>query len=370
MKKIVCNLLLLVSGFALAQNSILNSGSPQTFREEREAKKDSVAAPLTYGFIEDKDILKSMVVWEIIDMNDKINQPYYHNVDGLVSQNKSLYQILIDAVNSGKIKEVYADESFTTRLTPEAIAASTSAINIDDYFVQTMNEGKLDEKTATKELKNYKSVMDSDEKTINALKGYYGARLAGIYKNDKDQVIIKLDGNYYRVTQNDVTANVDQIETRSENVKLLKIMGQWYVDRRDGQMKYRLLGLAAMGPDPNGAKARAAIAGSQVENGITPDTSAVPDSIDLFWIFYPDARQVLTSNYVFNSKNVSADITFDDFLNARRFSSIIYKSDSGLGRGGNGVIDDYVPDNADGQLDESDRIKAQILQMENDLWNY
>jgi len=165
MKKIVCNLLLLVSGFALAQNSILNSGSPQTFREEREAKKDSVAAPLTYGFIEDKDILKSMVVWEIIDMNDKINQPYYHNVDGLVSQNKSLYQILIDAVNSGKIKEVYADESFTTRLTPEAIAASTSAINIDDYFVQTMNEGKLDEKTATKELKNYKSVMDSDEKT-------------------------------------------------------------------------------------------------------------------------------------------------------------------------------------------------------------
>lgn len=369
MKKIVCNLLLVVSGFALAQNSILNSSSPQTFREEREVKKDSVAAPLKYGFIEDKDILRSMVVWEIIDMNDKINQPFYHNVDGLVSQNKSLYQILIDAVNSGKIKEVYADESFTTRLSPEAIASATSAINIDDYFVQTMNEGKLDDKTAAKELKKYKSVLSSDEKNINALKGYYGSRLADIYRNDANQVIVKLDGNYYRVSQKDIDSNVDQIVTNTENVKLLKIFGQWYVDKRDSQMKYRLLGIAAMGPDPNGAKARAAIAGSQMENGVSPDTSA-PDSIDLFWVFYPDARQVLTSNFVFNSKNVSADITFDDVLNARRFSSIIYKSDNGLGRGGNGMIADYVPNDADGQLEESDRIRAQILQMENDLWNY
>ena len=57
------------------QNSILNASSPQTFREEREAKKDSIGKPLKYSFIEDKDILRSMVVWEIIDMNDKIN-PY------------------------------------------------------------------------------------------------------------------------------------------------------------------------------------------------------------------------------------------------------------------------------------------------------
>jgi hypothetical protein len=27
-------------------------------------------------------------------------------------------------------------------------------------------------------------------------------------------------------------------------------MGMWFVDKRDGQMKYRPLGIAAMGPDP------------------------------------------------------------------------------------------------------------------------
>ena len=33
------------------------------------------------------------------------------------------------------------------------------------------------------------------------------------------------------------------------------------------------------------------------------------------------------------------------------------------------VIKDYIPRDADAQLEESERIKAQILQMENDMWN-
>ncbi|WP_374330551.1 gliding motility protein GldN [Soonwooa sp.] len=369
MKKIVFNFLLLSSSFALAQTSVLNATSPEKFRQEREAKKDSLAAPLKYGFIEDKDVLKSMVVWEIIDMNDKINQPFYHNNDGLVAQNKSLYQVLIDAVTSGKIAEVYSDENFTTRLTPEGIAASTSAINVDNYFVQLMNEGKIDDKNVTKTLKGYKSVMNEDDASINALKGYYSTRLQDVYKDGKDNVIVKLDGSHFKVTQNEIVANVDQIKTSTENVKLLKIMGQWYIDKRDSQLKYRLLGICAMGPDPNGAKAQASITSSQIESGVTPEAAA-PDSIDLFWVFYPDARKVLSSNYIFNSKNTTSDITFDDVLNARRFSSIIYKSDNGQGRGGSGIIEDYVPDDANGQIEESDRIRARILQMENDLWNY
>lgn len=208
MKKIVFNFLLLSSSFALAQTSVLNATSPEKFRQEREAKKDSLAAPLKYGFIEDKDVLKSMVVWEIIDMNDKINQPFYHNNDGLVAQNKSLYQVLIDAVTSGKIAEVYSDENFTTRLTPEGIAASTSAINVDNYFVQLMNEGKIDDKNVTKTLKGYKSVMNEDDASINALKGYYSTRLQDVYKDGKDNVIVKLDGSHFKVTQNDIVANV------------------------------------------------------------------------------------------------------------------------------------------------------------------
>ena len=89
--------------------------------------------------------------------------------------------------------------------------------------------------------------------------------------------------------------------------------------------------------------------------------------IDLFWVYYPNAREVLSNAVVFNNRNLSSDITFDDILNARRFSSIIYKSGTGLG---SGTISDYIPGDAEQQLEESDRIKDQILQMENDMWNY
>jgi gliding motility associated protien GldN len=284
--------------------SILNAKSPESFRKYRDLglikQGDSMVStkiePLKYGFIDQHDVLKSMVTWEIIDMNEKINQPFYHNEDGLVSQNKSLYQILLDGINSGEIKEVYDDDSFTTRLTKEQIAAKTQNTVITNDLIDKINAG-----TATAE---------------------------------------------------DKKAGTDVYKTLSENVKLIKIKGMWYIDRRDGEMKYRLLGICAMGQDP-------ATMGQKFADK--------DELVDLFWVYYPDARKVLANNEVFNSKNLSSNISFDDILNARRFSSVIYKVDNGLG---NGVIKDYIPKDAQAQLDESDRIKNQILQMENDMWTY
>jgi gliding motility associated protien GldN len=291
--------------------NILNAKSPSTYRKYRDMLKikvgDSLVSvknkPIDYGFIEDKDVLRSMVVWEIIDMNEKINQPFYHNADGLVSSNKSLYQILLENINNGKIKEVYDDEMFTTKLTADQIQQRLKVTVETPWLIDKRNSGE-------------------------------------------------------KVTPEDIKAGTDIIETKTENVKLLKIKGMWYVDRRDGQMKYRLLGIAAMGPDPS-MMAEKTADGQSLGNK--------DELIDLFWVFYPDAREVLANQIVFNGKNLSSDITYDDVLNARRFSSIIYKSDNGLGTG---KISDYIPHDAEEQLEESERIKAQILEMENDMWNY
>ena len=291
--------------------NILNAKSPSTYRKYRDMLKvkvgDSLVSvknkPIDYGFIEDKDVLRSMVVWEIIDMNEKINQSFYHNADGLVTSNKSLYQILLDNINNGKIKEVYDDEMFSTKLSPEQIQQRLKVTVETPWLIDKKNAGE-------------------------------------------------------KLTPEDIKAGTDIIETTTEKVKLLKIKGMWYVDRRDGQMKYRLLGIAAMGPDPLMLAERTAD-GQMLGNK--------DELIDLFWVFYPDAREVLANQIVFNGKNLSSDITYDDVLNARRFSSIIYKSDNGLGTG---KISDYIPHDAEEQLEESERIKAQILEMENDMWNY
>ncbi|SIT00895.1 type IX secretion system ring subunit PorN/GldN [Chryseobacterium gambrini] len=312
MKKYISSLLVLVSGFAFSQ-TILNASSPEEFRQMRAENKqkigdsivDKKVKPLEYGFVDDKDILKSMFVWEIIDMNDKINQPfYYDNPDGLTSsQTRSLYQLLLDAATSGKIAEVYDDENFVTKLSPEGIQKRLESVRIADAAIDILNSGR-------------------------------------------------------QLTEQEKKEYTDVFKTTTDKVKVLKVMGMWFIDKRDGQLKYRPLGLAAMGPDP-------AVQGRTGPDG--QPLAGADELIDLFWIYYPSARDILANNYVYNRKNSSADLSFDDLINARRFSSVIYKSSAGLG---DGVIKDYIPRDAEDQIDESDRIKAQILQMENDMWNY
>lgn len=312
MKKYISTLLVLVSGLAFSQ-TILNAASPEEFRQMRSESLrkagDTVISnkvkPLEYGFVDDKDIYKSMFVWEIIDMNDKINQPfYYDNPNGLLATpTRSLYQLLLDGALNGDIKEVYDDENFVTRLDAEAIRKRLESVRLDEEAIDILNSGR--------------SLTEDEKKRLT-----------------------------------------DIIKTTTDKVKVLKVMGMWFIDKRDGQMKYRPLGIAAMGPDPTSV------------GRIGPDgqpLAGADELIDLFWIYYPSARDVLANNYVYNRKNSSADLSFDDVINARRFSAIIYKSSNGLG---DGTIKDYVPKNADEQLEESDRIKAQILEMENDMWNY
>lgn len=310
MKKFIFGILVFGASYSYAQ-TILNATSPEEFRKLREEnmvrKGDSIVSnenvPLPYGYINEDDVLKSIVTWEIIDLNEKLNQPFYYNSNSLEQQNKSLYQILIDGIRSGKITEVYDDDSFTTKLTPEQIDERTSRIVLTDDLINKISSG--------------------------------------------DQV-----------SEEERLEGTDVYEAKSENVKLLKIKGMWYIDKREGQMKYRLLGIAAMGKDP------------QTMGVYGPDGMPINQGeqlVDLFWIFYPDVRPLTANAAVFNSRNQSSEITFDDILNGRRFSSIIYKSSNGLG---NGVIEDYIPKDAEAQLEESDRIKNQILEMENSMWNY
>ena len=312
MKKYISSLLVIASGFAFSQ-TILNASSPEEFRQMRSENMKKVGdtvvsnkiTPLEYGFVDEKDILKSVTVWEVIDMNDKINQPfYYDNPDALLSKTtRSLYQILLDAAMDGKIDEVYDDENFTTKLSKEALQKKLESVRMDEEAIDILNSGR-------------------------------------------------------QLTEDEKKRLVDHIRTTTDKVKILKIMGMWFIDKRDGMMKYRPLGIAAMGPDPTSI-GRLDAQGKLMEGA--------NDLVDLFWIYYPKAREILANNYVFNRANSSADLSFDDVINARRFSSIIYKSSNGLG---DGTIKHYIPRDAKEQLAESDRIKAQILQMENDLWNY
>lgn len=300
MKCLFFGILSMVATLGYAQN-VLNAMSPEELREQRANKTkvteagdtvSTMAEPLSYGYIEDKDIIWSKVVWEVIDMNERLNQPYYRASDGLLTESASLYDALVEGVRSGQIEQVYDDEYFTSKMTYDQIVSRTAKKDTQQYYFDMIDAGE-----------------EADE---------------GLIFN---------------------------FEINSSDIEMVKIKGMWYIDRRLGEMKYRLLGLAIMGPD-------AQALGTEFDDGTF---------VELFWVWYPDARKVLNNYTVFNPNNSSSSITFDDLLNARRFSSVIYKAQTMYGIT---PIEDYIPKNAKGQLEESDRIRESILQSEADMWQY
>ena len=66
-------------------------------------------------------------------------------------------------------------------------------------------------------------------------------------------------------------------------------------------------------------------------------------------------------------KNSAKPISFDHLLNSRRFNATIYKEANVYG---DREIERYIPGNALMQLLESERIKDNIRNFEQDMWSY
>ena len=273
---------LLVTNYTSAQSNLLNATKVEQIGKQ---SKEKIAAdndsPLAYGFIDDRDILWSKVVWEFVDLNQKINLPYYFPIDtaNISNDRRSLFDTLLKGIRRGDLKNVYSDSFFTSKITGSEI----------------------------------------DEKLVN----------------------IRLNGDY-----------PDTFRIQTQDIEGYMIKGMWYFDKRLGELKYRLLALAPMGKDVL--------------------TLGLPDIEDeelyeLFWVFYPSARNILHKAKVFNPKNVSQPISYDHLLNARRFSSVIVREENMYG---NRKIADYIRGNSLFQLLEADRIKESIRDKEIDMWNY
>ena len=141
-------------------------------------------------------------------------------------------------------------------------------------------------------------------------------------------------------------------DIQSYDISAYLIKGLWYFDKRLGELRYRLLALAPAAPDVN---------------FIDSDDEANKQPIALFWVFFPEVRDILHEAKAFNNKNSSMPISFDHLLNSRRFNGYMYKEENVYG---DREVKEYVADNALMQLLESDRIKEKIRNFEQDMWAY
>lgn len=140
-------------------------------------------------------------------------------------------------------------------------------------------------------------------------------------------------------------------ERQTEDVKQILIKEKWFFDRQHSTLQVRIIGLCPI-----------LIQNKADENGLPTDE--IKKSLT-FWIYYPEARNILANHEIFNRFNDGQYISFDDFFYQRRFSSFIYRESNVYN---NRTIQSYAP--GIDQLYESDRIKESIFTFEHDLWEY
>lgn len=283
--------LVFASNVSFAQSNLLNAKSASEIGQKSfEETWLSPLAPKPYQYVNDRDVLFEKKVWEIIPADQKANLQYFLPLEA-GTEFKPLFDVLMDGIRSGEITEVYDFSDFSNRLPLAELEKKFTRTVISDAGVEQFN--------------------------------------LGLPVDDEYKVTYKLNSSY---------------------VQSYKIMGVWYFDRNEGELKYRLLGICPVVVD------------------IATMDSDVKQYVDLFWIFFPDARKELYKNYAYNPKNLRMKSSFDYLLNARRFNATIYKTDNIYGD--NYAINDYVKENAMLQLLEAERIKEDIREFEDDLWNY
>lgn len=290
---------MLATNTMFAQANILNAKIPEEIGMKTEAQllldNDQ---PLEYGYVGDRDILFSKMVWEKVVLDERANFPLYFPVeDNLGDDRKSLYQVLRENMESGMIPKVYADSYFTEERTLEDLEASLTMTRITDAGIDYMNENGVGEDELPEEYVIRRTIAPAD---INSY----------------------------------------------------LIKGLWYFDKRQGELKYRILGIAPAAPDVN---------------FIDDENSENSEPIAMFWIFFPEVRDILHEAKAFNNSNSASPISFDHLLNSRRFHGLIYKEENVYG---DREVKEYIAENALMQLLESERIKDKIRDFEQDMWSY
>ena len=254
-----------------------------------------------YAPLRQADVMWARYIWREIDLRQKINHPFYYPENDGVGHTIEDRKSLIDVIYSA-IKE----GSITAYGNP----------SMDDEFRQPMTP---------EEIKTIGGAKETIEEAVNW-----------------DKVA---DG---MTEEEAMERNVVVTQFNRNTVKKWRLKEEWFFDKQRSVMDVRILGMAPMQED------RDEVSG-QLTGSFSP----------LFWVWFPEAREVLINAEVFNLvKNDAERRTYDDIFWKRMFGSTIIKESSASDR----KVSEYMI-GLDGLL-EAERIKAEIFNIEHDLWEY
>lgn len=165
-----------------------------------------------------------------------------------------------------------------------------------------------------------------------------------------EAILKKFGAGTKMIDQEQPDGSVIQVPVTTEaitsEVKKVLVKELWYFDKQSSTMQVRIIGLCPV---------------RVYKKESSPDEL----QMKLFWINYNDCRTNLVQQEVYNNRNDALRLSFDDIFIRRRFSSIVMKESNVYN---NRSIGSYAK-GVDAMI-ESDRIKNEMFNWEQDLWHY
>jgi gliding motility associated protien GldN len=207
MKKVFLLILLFfIANESFGQANLLNAKNPSEIGDSSASK--AVNEFVDYEYVDDKDILWSKVVYEFIDLNERLNFPLLFPVNDTKYDDtrKSLWRVIRENIENGKISEVYDS-------------------NNDNFTEASRIIGKDSTDLEAKVFKNY--------------------NISDIYKSKY-------------VPESFVPREV----ASSADIFGYVIKGVWYFDKIHAELRYRLLAI-----QPYGKDLKTSVDGEETETG-------------------------------------------------------------------------------------------------------
>jgi len=243
--------------------------------------------PMSLPTVREADVFWSKMIWRIVDMREKMNQPLYYptiEIDG----RKNLVSLLMEGIENGLITAYDAryDDDFKIPITFQEVK--------DQFGAETRVE----------QVRNFET-GEMEERQI-----------AG--------------------------------EVRLDEVKRLMIKEEWYFDKQNSTLNVRVVGLCPIR-----------------EYVRSDDPSEQVQRTQLFWVYYPEIRELLATNEAYNPYNDAQRMTFDDLFVKRYFTSYVIQESNTYN---NRAISQYLAGKE--AMYESQRVEDEIFNFEQDLWEY
>ena len=165
----------------------------------------------------------------------------------------------------------------------------------------------------------------------------------------------------------------------SDLITAYNVKEDWFFDKERSILDKRIIAIAPVAKftiDKNKASGRgsllvwdpfaqtptmvASVGGAKA----TISQSVETGEYELFWLYFPELRNVMVNYYVYNNQSDAQWMTYDDFFWKRMFSSNIYRASDQFDR----EIEDYRY--GVDALYEAEKIKESMRTWENDVWNY